>query len=115
MGVRIRMKKMGRKNRPHFRMCVFDSRTKRDGAELEILGRYDPIEKDPAKGIAVNAERALYWLSVGALPTAICRDILRRRNIALPVAAPQPKPKKKDAVAKANPAPRKTVARKPAK
>ncbi len=105
------MKKMGRKNRPHFRMCVFDSRTKRDGAELEILGRYDPIEKDPAKGIQVNAERALYWLSVGALPTTICRDILKRQNIALPMK--EPKPEAKPAVPK--PAAKKPAPKKPAK
>ena len=81
MAVRIRLKHMGRKNRPHFRICVFDARTKRDGAEIEILGHYDPIEKDPAKGSAVDAERARHWLSCGAQPSQTVRDLFRKHKV----------------------------------
>ena len=69
MAVRIRMKKMGRKHRPFFRICAIDSRAPRDGKVIEELGHYDPLVKDTDARAILKGERIAYWLSVGALPS----------------------------------------------
>ncbi|GIX03777.1 MAG: hypothetical protein KatS3mg113_0783 [Planctomycetaceae bacterium] len=66
MAVRIRMKRMGRTHRPFYRICVMDSRTKRDGEAIEELGWYDTSVGDKTKRVGVNLQRVDYWLSVGA-------------------------------------------------
>ena len=69
MSVRIRMKKMGRKHRPFFRICAMDIRVPRDGRVLEELGTYDPMVPETDARAILNAERIKYWLSVGAQPS----------------------------------------------
>lgn len=69
MGVRIRLKKLGRKHRPFFRLCAMDIRCPRDGRVLEELGTYDPMVPDTDARAILNGERINYWLSVGALPS----------------------------------------------
>ena len=69
MAVRIRMKKMGRRHRPFYRICAMDSRVPRDGRSLEELGTYDPMLPDVDARAVLKAERIDHWLSVGALPT----------------------------------------------
>ena len=69
MAVRIRMKKMGRRHRPYFRICATDARTPRDGRVLEELGTYDPLVPEVDARALLNADRIAYWLSVGAQPT----------------------------------------------
>ncbi|HEX7447561.1 MAG TPA: 30S ribosomal protein S16 [Pirellulales bacterium] len=69
MSVKIRMKKMGRKHRPFFRICATDSRSPRDGKVLEELGTYDPMIADTDARVTLNNERLKYWLSVGAQPS----------------------------------------------
>ena len=69
MAVRIRMKKLGRKHRPFFRICAVDSRKPRDGAVLEELGTYDPLLPDVDARVLLNKERITYWLGVGAQPS----------------------------------------------
>ena len=69
MAVRIRMKRMGRRHRPFFRICVMDSRKPRDGKAIEQLGYYDPMVRDKSQRIKLNLERIEYWLSVGAQPS----------------------------------------------
>lgn len=81
MAVRLRLKRLGRKARPFYRICAMDSRTRRDGPAIEELGHYDPLGKDEATQVSVDAERAKYWLSVGAQPSDTVRDILRRKGI----------------------------------
>lgn len=87
MAVRIRLKRMGRKNRPFWRICVFDGRTRRDGETIEDLGFYDTLANDPAKVMSIDAERAKYWLSVGAKPSEIVRQILKRAGVTKTAAA----------------------------
>ncbi len=87
MAVRIRLKRMGRKNRPFWRICVFDARVRRDGETIEDLGFYDTLANDPAKVMKINAERAKYWLSVGAKPTEIVRQILKKSGVTKTAAA----------------------------
>jgi small subunit ribosomal protein S16 len=66
VAVRIRMKKMGRKHRPFFRICAVDSRSPRDGSVIEELGTYDPLVPDVDARVLLNPDRVGYWLSVGA-------------------------------------------------
>jgi small subunit ribosomal protein S16 len=81
VAVRIRLKRLGRKNRPFYRIGVFDAHTKRDGKTIEELGFYDPIEKDEAKQVRFDRDRALYWLSKGALPSDTVASIFKRHGI----------------------------------
>ena len=66
MAVRIRMKMMGRRHRPFFRVCAVDSRASRDGKVIEYLGHYDPLVKETDARAILDGERIGYWLSVGA-------------------------------------------------
>jgi small subunit ribosomal protein S16 len=81
MSVKLRMTRMGRRHRPFFRINAVESRTPRDGRVLEKLGHYDPIEKDPAKQIVLDKERAQYWLEKGAIPSDTVSQILLRHGI----------------------------------
>ncbi len=80
--VRLRLKRMGRRNRAFFRLCAFDAREERDGRSIEQLGTYDPMEKDEEKKVVLKRERIEYWLSVGAQPTETVASILKKNNIA---------------------------------
>lgn len=81
--VRLRMKKMGRRNRAYFRICAFDAREERDGRSIEQLGTYDPMEKEESKKVVLKRERIEYWLSVGAQPSETVASILKKNNIAV--------------------------------
>ena len=79
--VRIRLQRLGRKNRPFYRIAAIDQRTRRNGSVVEQLGWYDPLARDEAKQIQLNEERAKYWISVGAQPTDTVRDMFAKRNL----------------------------------
>ncbi len=66
MALKIRLRKQGRTNRPFYRLVVIDSRRKRDGAYLESVGWYNPVEKDEAKVLSIKPERIQHWLDQGA-------------------------------------------------
>lgn len=66
MAVRIRMKKIGRKHRPFYRICVMDSRVHREGKAIEEVGWYDTSVVDKSKRVSIKLDRVEYWLSVGA-------------------------------------------------
>ena len=78
MAVRIRMKKLGRKHRPFFRMVAIDGRAPRDGKVIEELGLYDPMIKDTDARALLNGERIAYWLSVGASPSENCEVLIKK-------------------------------------
>lgn len=78
MAVRIRMKKMGRKHRPFFRICATDSRAARDGKVLEELGHYDPLVPDTDARAILDGERVAYWLSVGAQPSDKVKVLIKK-------------------------------------
>ncbi len=80
--VKIRLKKFGTKGRPFYRIVVQDVRKPRDGATLDEIGVYQPIEKEENQ-ISFNEERARYWLSVGAQPTAIVRKIFNKKSFSI--------------------------------
>lgn len=81
MAVKIRLKRIGRKNRPFYRICVFDARTRRDGTPIEELGSYDPAARTLSDKVTLNRERAAYWLSVGAQPSETVGSMLRKLGV----------------------------------
>lgn len=82
MAVRIRMMRMGRKNRPYYRIGAFDAREERDGMAIENLGTYDPMESSDEKQVTLKKDRVEYWLSVGAKPSESVACILKKFGIA---------------------------------
>ena len=74
MAVKMRLKRMGKKKQPTYRVVVADSRAPRDGRIIELLGRYDP-RQEPSL-VEIDNERAQYWLSTGAQPTDRVRKLL---------------------------------------
>lgn len=74
--VKIRLRRLGAHKRPFYRVVVADSRTKRDGPFIEILGTYDPL-KEPSE-IKINLEKARHWLQRGAQTTDVTKKLLQR-------------------------------------
>jgi small subunit ribosomal protein S16 len=82
VAVRIRLKRMGAKKRPFYRVIVADSRSPRDGRFIETLGTYNPLA-DPAE-VNLKAERVRLWLSRGAQPSDTVRHLLSRQGFFQP-------------------------------
>lgn len=77
--VKIRLRRVGAKKQPSYRVVVADSRSPRDGRFIEVIGHYNP-RTDPPE-VVIKAERALYWLQVGAQPTEAVERLLRWQGI----------------------------------
>ena len=77
--VRLRLKRMGAKAAPFYRIVVADSRYPRDGRFIEEIGTYDPL-KEPSE-IRVNADRALEWIRTGAQPTDTVKVLLKKAGV----------------------------------
>ena len=75
MATKIKLMRLGKMRAPYYRIVVADARTKRDGRSIETIGKYHP--KDNPSFIEVDAERAAYWLGVGAQPTDAVAAIFR--------------------------------------
>ena len=75
MATKIKLMRLGKMREPHYRVVVADSRTKRDGRAIETIGEYHP-KNDPSV-IKIDADRAAYWLGVGAQPTEAVTAILK--------------------------------------
>jgi small subunit ribosomal protein S16 len=69
VAVRIRLKRLGRRHRPFYRVSVMDSKSQRDGKSIEDLGHYDPMVRDKSQRVKLDMERVDHWISVGAKPT----------------------------------------------
>ncbi len=80
MAVKIRMKRVGAKNAPVFRIVVADSRSPRDGKFIEELGTYQPLKK--GNNYTLNLERANYWVSKGAQPSETVASFIKKSNKA---------------------------------
>ena len=76
MAVRIRLKRVGSRNDPVFRIVVADNRSPRDGKCIEELGTYDP--KKGGSNFTLNTERAQYWISKGAQPSDTVASFIKR-------------------------------------
>lgn len=79
MAVKIRLRRLGAKKNPFYRIVVADSRFPRDGRFIEEIGYYDPT-KEPSV-VKVDAEKAKTWLANGAQPTDTVRVLLKKNNI----------------------------------
>ncbi|MBR0414749.1 MAG: 30S ribosomal protein S16 [Clostridia bacterium] len=79
MAVKIRLRRMGAKKAPYYRIVVADSRYPRDGRFIEEIGVYNPL-KEPAE-IKVDAEKAKQWISNGAQPTDTVKAILKKNGV----------------------------------
>ena len=76
--VKLRLKRMGAKKVPFYRIVAADARSRRDGRDLEIVGTYDPTKK-PAI-VTIDEEKALNWLNKGAVPTETVRSLLAKNG-----------------------------------
>lgn len=79
MATRIRLKRMGAKKQPFYRIVVADSRSPRDGRFIEEIGHYDPC-KNPAD-VKIDGEKALKWLKSGAQPSETVRALLKKTGL----------------------------------
>ena len=79
MSVKIRLKRMGAKKTPFYRIVVADSRSPRDGRQIETVGTYNPLTK-PAE-VLINEELALQWLQNGAKPSDTVRNLFSEKGI----------------------------------
>ena len=79
MAVKIRLRRMGAKKAPFYRIVVADSRYPRDGRFIEEIGYYDPT-KEPSV-VKVDAEKAKKWIENGAQPTDTVKDILKKNGV----------------------------------
>lgn len=79
MAVKIRLKRMGSKKKPFYRIVVADSRAPRDGRNIEVLGTYNPLV-DPVE-VKLDVEKTLVWLKEGAKPSDTARSILSKQGV----------------------------------
>ncbi|MEJ5351235.1 MAG: 30S ribosomal protein S16 [Melioribacteraceae bacterium] len=81
MAVKLRLKRMGKKKQPVYKVVAADARSPRDGKFIEAIGLYNP-KTEPAT-VEIKEDRALYWLNVGAQPTETVRSLLSQKGILL--------------------------------
>ena len=82
MSTSIRLKRMGSKKRPYYRLVVTDSRAARDSRTIEEVGYYHPVEAE-GKQISLKEDRIKEWIAKGAQPTATVKRILNKHQITL--------------------------------
>lgn len=80
MAVKIRLKRVGTKNTPAFRIVVADGRSPRDGKFIEEIGTYLPLQK--GDNVKIDLERAKYWVGVGAQPSDTVASMIKRATKA---------------------------------
>lgn len=80
MAVKIRLKRMGAKRNPFYRVVVADSRSPRDGRFIEEIGTYNPVAK-PTAEVKIDEEKALQWLQNGAKPSDTVRNLFSNQGI----------------------------------
>jgi len=81
LAVKLRLRRMGKKKQPVYKLVAADSRSPRDGKFIEAIGLYNP-KTEPAT-VDIKEERAMYWLSVGAQPTDTVKNLLSNQGIIL--------------------------------
>ena len=79
MAVHIRLKRQGRKKRPFYRVIAIDSRSHREGREIERLGWYDPVKE--GLSVEFKEDRIFHWLGQGAIPTDTVNSLMRKRGL----------------------------------
>ena len=81
MAVKLRFRRLGRKNHAFFRLNAIDSRSPRDGRVIEELGYYDPANKDQSKQFVAKLDRCKYWLDTGAVPSETVSSLLKKSGL----------------------------------
>lgn len=81
MSTRIRLRRIGRKKIPLYRIVVADQESPRDGRFIEILGTYDPKGSTPAEKVRVDAEKARQWIAKGATPSDTVQSLLKQAGV----------------------------------
>ncbi len=79
MAVKLRLKRMGSKKKPVYRIVAIDSHNKRDGEYIELIGTYNPLTEP--KSVKINDEIALKWLHNGAIPSDTVRNLLSEAGV----------------------------------
>ena len=79
MAVKIRLRRMGAKKAPYYRIVVADSRYPRDGRFIEEIGTYSPLNEPSA--VVIDTDKAKQWLANGAQPTATVRALLKKNGV----------------------------------
>jgi small subunit ribosomal protein S16 len=87
MAVKLRLQRGGATHAPHYRVVATESKTRRDGRFIELLGTYDPRNKDAGKISTLKLDRVEYWLGVGAQPSDTVRSLIRTHRRAAATAA----------------------------
>ena len=82
MATKIRLKRIGRRNRPFYRIIIIDSRKRRDGSAIEQVGWYNPIESNKEKNYVLKEDRVLEWLKLGAQVTDPVNKLMKRSGLA---------------------------------
>ncbi|MEW6534725.1 MAG: 30S ribosomal protein S16 [Candidatus Auribacterota bacterium] len=82
MAVMMRLKRLGAKKEPFYRIVVTDSRSPRDGRAIDEVGYYDPMKKDAI--VKIDVEKAAHWLNVGAIPTVTVKNLLKNQGLTVP-------------------------------
>jgi len=77
--VKIRLSRLGAHKRPFYRVVIADSRARRNGPFIEIIGTYDPL-KEPSE-VKLDVEKVKYWLQRGAQPTVIVKKLMQRAGL----------------------------------
>jgi len=113
MAVKLRLKRMGAKKKPFYRIVAADERSPRDGRSIETIGTYNPLTS-PVE-IKIDQELALKWLSLGAKPTDTVRDLLSKVGVMKAYHESKPAKKKKAKVEKKPTTAKKTTKATPAK
>jgi small subunit ribosomal protein S16 len=80
LAVHIRLKRQGRRKRPFYRIIAIDSRSRREGREIERLGWYDPVQS--GLSVELKEDRIFHWLKEGAIPTDTVNSLLRQKGMA---------------------------------
>ncbi len=100
MAVKLRLRRMGKKGRPFYRICAIDARKARGGKYIESIGHYDPHVADDAKKVTIDKERAAYWLGVGAQPSETVSSFFRKQRVEFSPPTKKKKPRRKKPAAK---------------
>ena len=79
VAVRIRLKRIGRRHKPVYRVTAVDGRRARDSKVIEELGSYDPTNRDESRQVSLKRERIDYWISVGAKPSDTVQRLMRQQ------------------------------------
>jgi len=78
MTVRIRLQRLGKPKRPYYKVVAIDSRSKRDGAPIEVLGQFDPMLKE--NKAKLNKERIEYWIKQGAQASRVVSSLIKKAS-----------------------------------